>query len=208
MRGVVDHDAAGRRRARRVHGGDLGAGREQGDVPAAEIELRRASCTFEDLVVAEGDLLADRALGGERPPPRRPGTCARPGSSASRARHCRWRRRPQPCSPWSCSLFRRSGIGRSGAHPVWLRQKRRGRSRGPATCGKPRATRQPPVLVSGAGVIGSCCSTTVCAVFTLCSCPGQSALARTTSRPGPRPKRRQAISSCRPPGSIDLAAEH
>ena len=54
MAGVVDHDAAGRGRARGMDGGDGGAGAEQADVTAGEIERVQAA-DGQHLFLTEGD---------------------------------------------------------------------------------------------------------------------------------------------------------
>ena len=46
LRGVVDHHAAGRRGARRMHLGHRGAGREQAEVEALEVEVLERRCTL------------------------------------------------------------------------------------------------------------------------------------------------------------------
>ena len=55
LAGVVDHHAAGGGGARRVHGRDRGAGREQADVPAAEVEGLQVP-HLEHLLLAERHL--------------------------------------------------------------------------------------------------------------------------------------------------------
>ena len=65
LRGIVDHHAACRRGARRMDLGHRGAGREQAEVAALEVEiLERAH--REHPILAEADLLAGRASGCER----------------------------------------------------------------------------------------------------------------------------------------------
>ena len=63
VRGVVDDDGARLGGARRVHGRDLGARREQRDVDAAKVEFVEV-LDLEDRILAERHLAAGRALGG------------------------------------------------------------------------------------------------------------------------------------------------
>ena len=62
--GVVDHYGAGLGRARREHRRHLGAGRGQNDIDTAEI-IGVEALDLEDIVLAEGNLLADRARRGQ-----------------------------------------------------------------------------------------------------------------------------------------------
>ena len=64
MAGVVDHDAAGRGRARGMDGGDSGAGAEQADVTAGEVE-RVQIADRKNLFLAKGDFRTGRTAGRE-----------------------------------------------------------------------------------------------------------------------------------------------
>ena len=64
LAGVVDDDAAGSGGARRMHGRHRGAGAEEADVPAGEVELVQA-LDGQHLLVAETDLLPGAAPGGQ-----------------------------------------------------------------------------------------------------------------------------------------------
>ena len=65
LRGVVDHHAARGRGARRMDLGDGGAGREQAEVEALEVEVLERTHA-QHVVLAEAHLLAGRSPRGER----------------------------------------------------------------------------------------------------------------------------------------------